>query len=214
LPKPIDQGRVVGSGGAGRHAATAAPLGDWKLFLSCLALPLFGDRLCHPPSREIRETVERSNASVLGFLLQGVDLEAMPRPADERLAEALAPLRIKLDILIDMLGRLSYRDIVLPPVCDVELRPTHIAWRSPQSWQRGDWLRIELYFHPTFREPVTLFAEVTSCVEQGRGEGCRIAADLIATSESTGEKLARLALLTQRHQRARQPVRTAAKSET
>ena len=181
--------------------------------MSYLALPLFGDRLCHPPSREIREAVEWSNASVIGFLLKGVYLEAMPRPADERLAEVLAPLRIKLDILIDMLGRLSYRDIELPPICDVELRSTHIAWRSPQAWQRGDWLRIELYFHPIFREPVTLFAEVTSCVEQGRGEGCRIAADLIEMSESTAEKLARLALLTQRRQRGRQSVRIAAKSE-
>ena len=53
-------------------------------FSSRLALPFSVDSLRHLPARETREEVERSNASVLGFLLQAVDLAAMPRPADER----------------------------------------------------------------------------------------------------------------------------------
>lgn len=182
-------------------------------FSSSLALPLSSDSLGHPPSRETREAVERSNASVLGFLLQGVDLEAMPRPADERLAEALTPIRIKLDTLIEMVERLSYRGIELPPVCEIELGADRIAWRSCKPWQRSDWLRIELYFHQTFREPVVLIGEVTSCVDQDREGGWCIIADLIQMPESIAERLARLALLTQRHQRVRPAARTAPKSE-
>jgi len=153
-------------------------------FSSRLALPLAVDNLRRPPSRETREAVERSNASVLGFLLQGVDLAAMPRPADERLVEALAPIRIKLDTLIDMVGRLSYRDIKLPPVCEIELASRQIAWGSPKPWQRGDWLRIELYFDPNFREPVVLIAAVTSCVGEDRDGGWRIVADPVGMPES------------------------------
>jgi len=177
-----------------------------------LALPLAVDNLRRPPSRETREAVERSNASVLGFLLQGVDLAAMPRPADERLVEALAPLRVKLDTLIDMVGRLSYRDIKLPPVCEIELASRQIAWGSPKPWQRGDWLRIELYFDPNFREPVVLIAAVTSCVGEDRDGGWRIVADPVGMPESIAERLARLALVTQRHQRARQTAWTGPKS--
>jgi len=214
LPNPIDQRRSAASGGAGRHSDLPITLRSREIFSSRLVLPLNCERLAQMPSFEVREAVERSNAGVLGFLLQGVDLEAMPRRADERLAEALAPVRIKLDMLIEMLGRLSYRDIELPPLCEVELNPNQIVWRSPQPRQPGDWLRIALYFHPTFREPVIVFAKVASCVEHGPGQGCRIEADLIEMAENTGENLARLALLTQRHQPTRQPVRTIAKRET
>jgi len=171
-------------------------------------LPLCSVRLDEPPSLGVRQAVERSNSGVLGFLLQGVDLEALPRPADERLAEALAPLRMKLDTIIDMLARLSYRDVELPALCRLELGPNQIAWRSPLPLHRGDWFRIELYFHPIFREPIVAFGKVTGSVEQSREEGFRIEVELIEMAEMTGQGLTRLALLTQRHQQARCPIRT------
>ena len=178
-------------------------------FSSLFAIPLASERLCHPPSRATRETIDRSNASVLGFLLQEVDLRAMPSPTDERLAEALAPLRVKLDMLLDMMGRLSYRDVELPPVREVMLSPTQIAWCSCEPRQHGDWLRIRLYFHSTFREAVVLMAEVSSCAELAGGEGCRILGNLVDMPEGTADRLARLALLTQRQQQARPTVRMA-----
>jgi hypothetical protein len=173
-------------------------------FASRLVLPLRSDRLDGPPSLEIRQAVERSNSGVLDFLLQGVDLEALPRPTDERLAEALSPLRIKLDMIIDMVARLSYRDIELPALCELEMGPSQIAWRSPRQLQCGDWFRIELYFDPLFREPVVAFGEVTHSVEQSRDKGFRIEIELIEMPERIDQALVRLALLTQRHQQARQ----------
>lgn len=176
-------------------------------YASRLVLPLSSDRLDEPPSVEVRQAVERSNSGVLGFLLQGVDLDALPRPADERLAEAIAPLRMKLDAIINMLARLSYKDVDLPPLHELELRPDQFVWRSPMPLQPGDWYRIELYFHPIFREPITAFGKVTNSVEQSRDEGFRIEMQLIDMSEITGQGLVRLALLTQRHQQARYPAR-------
>ena len=204
MSDPIDHRQVSASAGAGDPAGGLTSLRHPTGFSSRLALPLAVESLRDLPSRETRETVERSNASVLGFLLQGVDLAAMPRPADERLVEALAPLRVKLDTLIDMVGRLSYRDIKLPPVREIELGSRQIAWCSQKPWQRGDWLRIELYFDLTFREPVVLIAAVTSCVGEGRDDGWRIVADPVEMPEGIAERLARLALVTQRHQRVRQ----------
>jgi hypothetical protein len=207
LPKPIAD-NFAACGGTDLRSAAAAPSPDGDGFVSSLLLPLSSERLLDPPSRETREVVERSNAGVLGFLLQEVDLEAMPRPADERLAGALAPLRIKLDMLIDMLARLSYRDVALPPVSDVELAPTRIVWHTRQYWQRGDWLRLALYFHPTFREPITLLVEVTGCFDQSRDGSCRVEGDLVQMPPSTAEGLSRLAFLSQRQQQTRQRPRT------
>ena len=171
-------------------------------FVAVLALPLSSDRLSQPPSREACDAAEQSNASFLGFLLQEVDLEAMPRPADERLATALAPLQVKLDMLIDMTARLSYRDVELPPICEIELGPTHMAWSSKQHWHCGEWARMSLYFHPTFREPICLFGRVTECVEQSHDNRWRVAASLSKTLGNSAESLARLALLTRRRQQS------------
>jgi hypothetical protein len=210
----MDQRPIVVRLGLGNRSDGATlPMRDRADFSSCLTIPICSDSLCHPPSQATRDAVDLSNASVLGFLLQEVDLDAMPRPADERLAEALAPLRIKLDMLIDMIGRLSYRDVELPPLCEVVLGPTQIDWCCSKPWQRGDQLRIQLYFNSTFREPVVLIAEVSSCVELAEGEGYRIVADLADMPENIADKLARLALLTQRHQRVRQTVRPARMGE-
>jgi hypothetical protein len=188
-------------------------LTDREMFSSRLALPLTCERLDRPPSRELREAVDQSNTAILGFLLHGVDLEAMPRPADERLAEALAPLRTKLDIIIEMLGRLSYRDIELPPTCDVELGPGRVAWLAPSPHQPGEWLRINFYFDAIFREPVVVFGRVTCCTAGSEPIGCRIQAELCEVPESIGESIARLALLRQRRQRAPRPIETALRGE-
>src|SRR5215471_3099518 len=115
-------------------------------FSTRLMVPLRTQTLGGRPSLKNNKAVERSNSAVVGFLLQGVDLEALPRPTDERLNEALAPLRMKLDMVIDMLARLSYRDTDLPPLCQLELSPNQLVWYSAQALQPGDWVRFELYF--------------------------------------------------------------------
>jgi len=208
VSRSINQSHAVAADDRDQRPSAVMPPPDRAGFVSSLTLPVCGDRLYNPPSREMREAVERSNAGVLGFLLQEVDLEAMPRPTDERLAAALAPLRIKLDMLIDMVARHAYRDVALPPLCAVELTPANVLWHSRQYWRCGDWLRLDLYFHPIFREPVCLLVSVTGCVEWEGEKGCRVHGDLVEMLESTSEKLTRLAFLTQRQQQTRQRQRT------
>lgn len=200
--QPVSHGHAVPGVRVSYQPSATDPERD--CFVGLLALPMSSDPLYQAPSREVCEAAEQSNTSVLGFLLREVDLEAMPRSADERLAAALAPIRIKLDMLIDMTARFSYREVALPPLCEVELGPTRIAWGTNQHWECGDWARISLYFHPTFREPVYLFAKVTDCIKQTREKGWRVEASLSEMLGHTGERLARLALLTCRRQQTRQ----------
>ena len=139
---------------------------------------------------------------MLGFLLHSVEAEAAPRPADERLTEALVPLRIKLDIAIEMLGRLAYRDVTLPPVCSTELGTERMAWHSPDPVKVGDWLRIKLYFDAHFLEPIVLYGHVASAIPDDAAGGCGVQAELTETSLETEEAVARLAFLAQRRQLA------------
>lgn len=177
---------------------------DRPIYLSRLALPVSWEALDHEPSSEDCGKAAWSNAGILGFLLHGIEMEAAQRPADERLAEALAPLRLKLDIVIEMLGRLTYRDVTLPAVHDIELGMDRIAWHSPLPLGVGDWLRLKLYFDPNFLEPVVLYAHVTNTMPEDGG-GCSVQAELAETSLETEEAVTRLAFLAQRRQLAQRP---------
>lgn len=171
-------------------------------------MPVSWEALDHEPSPEDCGKAAWSNAGILGFLLHGIEIDAAQRPADERLAEALAPLRIKLDIVIEMLGRLTYRDVALPAVRDIELGMDRLAWHSPLPLSAGDWLRIKLYFDPNFLEPIILYARVTSAMPDDDG-GCFVQAELAETSLETEEAVTRLAFLAQRRQLAQRPLHAA-----
>jgi hypothetical protein len=170
--------------------------------LSRLSLPVSWEPLNSAPASEEREREARSNASALGFLLHGVDLGAVQRSGDERLAEALAPLSLKLDLIIDMLGRMAYRNLAVPPVYDIELGVERIAWESPAPLRVGDWLRVKLYFDLKFLEPIVMFACVTSAVADDDSGGCSVQAEFTEMPPETEDALARLAFLAQRRQLA------------
>lgn len=170
-------------------------------FLSRLALPVGWRALEGPPSAEECERAAWANAGVVAFLLHGVELDAAQRTSDERLAEALAPLRIKLDLVIEMLGRLAYRDVKLPPVRDIEFGVRRMGWRSTSVLRPGDWLRIELYFDPKFLDPVVVYGRVASAVPEDGG-AYAVQAELANAPADAEEGFARLAFLAQRRQLA------------
>lgn len=193
------QGATPGTISGGGADATVVALPDLSR-ADRFELPLAWDLLDQSPSVQHRERADQANAGVIAFLLQGVDLDAGPRPADEQLAEALMPLRIKLDMVIDLLARHAYRDIDLPPPREIAFDANHIEWNAPLPFRPGDWLRIRLYFHPTFREPIILFGKVAQ-VGAGSGAGYGIRAELAGMPERIAGDLSRLAFLVQRRQR-------------
>ncbi len=171
-------------------------------FASRLDLPLAWEVLNGPPSDPVRDATRQANAGSLALLLHGVDIDAAPRVADEQLDEALAPIRTKLDIIVAMLARLSYRDADLPPCCYIELGERQIAWLSDRPLQPGEWLRIAIYFDTAFREPIVLFAQATVSTALAGGQ-YRNEAELATIAGPILDDLARLALLVQRRQRSR-----------
>jgi hypothetical protein len=167
---------------------------------SRVTLPISWDRLDQTPSLDVREAIAWSNDTTIAFLLHGIEAEASLRSADEKLTEALAPLRAKLDIVIDMLGRLSYRDIQLPPRREIEFSLARMAWSAPLPLPLGNWLRIRLFLHPTYLEPVVLYGEVIGCSVTEQDTGYRVEVDLLELPEATGDAVIRLAYLAQRRE--------------
>jgi hypothetical protein len=184
---------------------------DHPIFLSRLTLPVSWETLDSAPSPDDRRTTAWANANLLNFLLHGVDLDAAKRPGDERLAEALAPLRIKLDIVVEMIGRLSYRDVALPPAREIELGPTRMAWQTQQPLRPDDWLRIKLYFDPVFLEPIVLYGRVASALVDESG-GCGVQVEFGEVSLDGEEAFTRLAFLAQRRQLAHRSAHAVARA--
>ncbi len=170
-------------------------------FLSRIIIPIAWDRLDAAPSVTAHAALEAANAGVLGFLLRDVGTEATLRTSDERLADALAPVHAKLDMIVELLGRLRYGDLELPPPQEIEFSLDHVVWMAPQHLEPADWLRFRLYFHPTFLEPVMLYGRVSGRATADDG-GFRVEAEFAEMSEANGDALARLAFLAQRRQLA------------
>lgn len=177
-------------------------MSDRPGFACRVALPLVWEALDRAPTSAEREAARWSNAGIIRFLLHETDVNAALRPAEERLAEALAPIHTKLEMIIEMLGRLAYRELALPPPRDVELSLDRIAWRAPKPLKAGGWVRLKLFFHPTFLEPIVLYARIAFCGEAEGDAGAPVQAEIDEMPEATGESFARLAFLAQRRQRA------------
>lgn len=177
-----------------------------RVSLACrLNLPLGWEALDQAPSPETRAASEWTNAGTVRFLLHQIEVGAAARPAEERLAEALAPIHARLEMIIEMLGRLSYRGLEVPPRGDIELSLDRIGWQSPEVLPIGGWVRFKLYFHPVFLEPVVLYGRVAFCGAADARAGCEVQAELDAMPAASGEALARLAFLTQRRQLGERP---------
>jgi hypothetical protein len=177
---------------------------DRRTFACRLALPLAWEALDRAPPAADREAARWSNAGVIRFLLHEIDVNAALRPAEERLTEALAPIHTKLEMIIEVLGRLAYRELALPPPREIELSLDRILWHAPKALKIGGWVRLKLFFHSTFLEPVVLYAQVRFCGEREGEAGCPVQAELDEMSEAGGEAFARLAFLAQRRQRGEQ----------
>lgn len=179
-------------------------MSDRGRFLSRIVVPMAWDRLPDAPTAEGHAALHAANAGVLAFLLRDIESEATPRTADERLIEALAPLHAKLDMVIELLGRVRYGDDALPSAREIEFALDRIGWTSPEQLSPGNWLRLRLYFHPTFREAVMLHGRIAGCAADSDG-GYRVEADLASMPEAQDVALARLAFLAHRRQQAQRP---------
>ena len=177
---------------------------DRPTFSSRLLIPVAWEKLPGMPSRAALDGIERSDASLFETLLMGVDLDAA-RVEDEVLADALKPLRLKIDMIFEMLGAMSYRDVRLPETREIELGLDRAVWNSPERLEPNTWLLLKLYFHRTYREPAVLAGRVAASHPFADSAEHRVELDLLEMSEGVGESFARLVFLEHRRHLAQHP---------
>lgn len=189
-------GSAVGNPSRREGVATDRPT-----FSLAMTIPVEWEPLAGPPTDALLDRLERSNSGVLATLLKCADLGAPP-VEDEALIEALAPLRLKVDMILEMLARMSYRELALPDPRPIELGLNHLRWIQPTALPTDRWLLNKIYFHDVFREPVVLAGRVASCQAQHAKETVKIEVDLAEMSDGVSESFARLVFLEHRRQLA------------
>lgn len=174
---------------------------DRPTFSLTLTLPTERELVAGPPADEMLDRLERSNGTVVATLLKCADL-GKPPVEDEALTDALEPLRVKIDMMLEMVARLSYRATTLPDPHPIELGLVHIRWSQREPLAIDRWLLSKIYFHETYREPVILAGRVASCSPAQSNGIHNIELDLAEMSDSLGESFARLVFLEHRRQLA------------
>jgi len=207
--------KLMGSEGRVRMAGNRPPrpvvATDLPTFSLAMAVPIAWEMLAAPPVEALLDRLERDNAVVVGMLLKSADLGAAPVD-DPVLSDALEPLRVKLDMIVEMLARLSYRDRVLPAPCAIELSLNRILWTQEEPLALGTWVVSRVYLSDMFRDAVALAGRVTACAPAPGVGRWRIDVDLAEMSEDLGESFARLVFLEHRRQLAQHAAGAAPRS--
>jgi hypothetical protein len=188
--------RAMAPGNRPHRPAIAA---DRPTFSLALTVPIEWEPLSGPPTADMLARLERSNGGVLTTLLKCADL-GTPLIEDDALADALQPLRVKIDMIVDMLARISYRGLALPDPRPIELGLTRIRWSQPTPLPVDTWSLSKIYFHDIFREPIALAGRIASCEREIPDGISRIEVDLAEMSEGLSESFARLVFLEHRRQ--------------
>ncbi|MGH6981351.1 MAG: hypothetical protein ACREFC_09110 [Stellaceae bacterium] len=187
-----------------RSAASA----DRPTFSLALTLPVEWESLAGPPTDALLYRLERSNGGILRTLLKIADLGVSP-PDDETLADAIEPLRVKLDMVLEMVARLSYRDLALPDPRSIELGLNHLCWTQTRPLAADTWLLAKIYFHDVFREPIVLAGRVAKGAAAQPDDTVKVEMDLAEMSDELGESFARLVFLEHRRHLSRHAVNSA-----
>jgi hypothetical protein len=113
--------------------------------------------------------------------------EHSPERAEERpeLAHEILRIESKLNLLLDLMGRLLAQQLKLPVPVPVSLGADQLAWTAAKAPAVGDSLLVELYLRPEYPSPLTLPVRVMS-VEPDEG-GRRTTAEIANLDDEVRE---------------------------
>lgn len=110
---------------------------------------------------------QHANISLLHAL---ATVEAMPGDREKELgpaAKAYEQLEAKVDVMLEMLGRLLAERMETPPEHPIILRANSLEWLDTNAPEPGREIVICLYLSPKLPQPLTLTASVQSCAQEG-----------------------------------------------
>ncbi len=151
-------------------------------------LPLQWRPMTGTPAGEELLRLNRDNEAVLKVAM--VLGEVRPDPGeDPSAATELAHLDFKLNVLLDLVGRLLVREEILPAAVPLRLSARGLEWSADPAPSPGEAILVGLYLHPSYPRPVELPARV---LETGPGADGRVRVRFEHLSEAVEEGLERL----------------------
>jgi hypothetical protein len=115
--------------------------------------------------------VHQSNERILRCLT-AVD-ESRSESGDEEqgpIAHDIARLDIKINLLLDMMGRLLSRHVPLPDPVPIRMYANGLQWRSDSAPERGSLVEVELYLSRRFPSPIVLRGRVDAVTPAEGGQ--------------------------------------------
>ena len=114
-----------------------------------------------------------ANVSMLRALAH---IESLPGDLEKDLgtaAKAYERLEAKLDVVMDMLGRLLAQGLVQPAPHSLTLWPDAVAWLDHAAPALRSEIQIALYLSPKLPQPLNLMAHVDSVQQEDAGPANR-----------------------------------------
>lgn len=133
------------------------PLAAHLVYEECL--PLAWRPLEAMPDEVELARYDEGNEALLKVLAAPDDHHRVRAEADERvldIQQELVRLDLKLNLLMELVGRSLSRETELPPQAEVRISAEGIQWSSPTRPAPGSHVLIELYVEPRFARPLEL----------------------------------------------------------
>jgi len=89
--------------------------------------------------------------------------------AEEEVASSqeVARLDLKINLLLELVSQLIYRQVDMPPRRLVTISTTHIAWRDEAPPAAGDTLFVQVYIEHGTPKPLSFYATVAAGGDDG-----------------------------------------------
>ena len=116
----------------------------------------------HPAAWQLLKA-HQSNEQVLRYLASVDDqLQRHDTGEDDHgpVPHEIARLESKLNLLMDMVGRLLGEQVVLPPETPVRINADELQWQTDNPPPAGSLVSVDLYLNPRFPSPIVLHGRI------------------------------------------------------
>lgn len=137
-------------------------------------LPLAATVLSGPWEASQRLRLEQGNVDLLKTLVALEEGSSEPGSSDEDKDPDVQRVEFKVNLLLDLVGRLYLDHLNLPPLTPMRLSGEALEWLEEPAPTPGAWLQVQLYISQRFPQPLILLGRSVAAAPGSRYP-CRIA---------------------------------------
>lgn len=159
--------------------------------------PVYQDRLPiaweapeHKPSEADLLHVNNTNEEILKVIYTLDETHVDAEDPHDTLAQHVIRIDAKVNFLMDMVGQLLLKSLVIPDVHDVALQATQIEWLTAEPPNVSAYIHVHLYLKIKYPKPLVLPATVKSI--EPHGDTYKVVCELDNPGENVQDWLEKL----------------------